>query len=196
MDNESNIHSQHRLPDPHFSPGLPKVQLEIYRGKARNRLRQVTVPVFLIGTADDSDLVLGDPQFPESHAYLFVSAGGVTLRQLGSGPEITVAGELVHSARLKDGDRIRTGPYEFRIRIEWPEGRRTDPAGQDAVDAEENMGAGLSAVERLLEDVRGVLSSCPLSEQRRWLRLYIEPPEPNCDPAPLPDVVLARRAST
>ena len=45
---------------PHFRARLPRVEIEILRGRARDLVREVTFPVFLIGTADDCDLVLGD----------------------------------------------------------------------------------------------------------------------------------------
>jgi len=96
------------------------VKLEIRRGRANNLVREVTTPVFLIGTAGDCDMVLGDPQFPQVHTYLFVSERGVSLRHLGIGPDLTVNGRVVHSAWLEDGDRIRTGPYEFHVCVEWP----------------------------------------------------------------------------
>ena len=95
---------------------LPWVELEITRGQARRRVRKVEVPVFLIGTADDCDLVLGDPQFPEVHSYLFLSADGVWVRRLGSEPAGSVEGRLVKSAQLCDGDHVRMGAYEFRVR--------------------------------------------------------------------------------
>ena len=47
------------------SARLPTVELEIMRGQARRRVRRVAAPIFLIGTANDCDLVLGDPRFPE-----------------------------------------------------------------------------------------------------------------------------------
>ena len=59
----------HTLPGPHFRLKLPKVEIEIVRGRARNMVRPVTVPVYLIGAANDCDLVLGDPQFSEVHDH-------------------------------------------------------------------------------------------------------------------------------
>jgi hypothetical protein len=95
----------------------PRVLLEIRRGAVRHRLRPVTGPVYLIGASAECDLVLGDPQFPEIHAYLLVSDEEVLLRYLGIGPEITVDGRPVQAVQLLDGDRLRTGPFEFRLHI-------------------------------------------------------------------------------
>lgn len=99
---------------------LPQVELEIARGQARNLRRRVAGPVFLVGTAGDCDLVLGDGQFAEVHAYIFVTEEGVSLRHLGAEPAVSVCGRPVESAFLRDGDTIRMGPFEFLIRIRWP----------------------------------------------------------------------------
>ena len=86
----------------------------------------MTAKAFLIGTAKDCDLVLGDGRFPEVHA-----AGGptgVTVRWLGDGPELTVNGrQALLSAPLADGDLLKAASYEFRVRIRWPQPLRDDP---------------------------------------------------------------------
>ncbi|HEV2970450.1 MAG TPA: FHA domain-containing protein [Pirellulales bacterium] len=97
--------------------GLLQVDLEILRGRAQNRVRPIKVPAFLIGSAPDCDLVLGDNRFPEAHSYLLLSPNEVSLRWLGIGPEVAVNGEPIQKARLRDGDHLRMGPYEFRISI-------------------------------------------------------------------------------
>src|SRR5262245_57157562 len=81
--------------------GPLRVELEILRGMARQRVRLVRVPTFLIGAADDCDLVLGDGQFPEVHTYLRV-ASGVTLAHLGFAPTVTVNGRPVTKTPLSD----------------------------------------------------------------------------------------------
>jgi pSer/pThr/pTyr-binding forkhead associated (FHA) protein len=96
------------------------VSLEIVRGSAQNRRREVKGPVFLIGAADDCDLVLADPLFPDVHTYLFVTPAGVSLRFLGKGPALVVNGRTVESTRVVDGDRLRMGGYEFRLSIAAP----------------------------------------------------------------------------
>lgn len=116
-------HNPHLIPQPPLPPtaSLPyRVSLEIVRGQARQRLRPIMNPAFLIGMADDCDLVLGDPQFPEVHAYIRTSSEGVTLRHLGFAPPVTVNGNLATQQPLADGDRIRTGPYEFLVHLQYP----------------------------------------------------------------------------
>jgi hypothetical protein len=106
----------HRRP-PHHGLAADPVRVEITRGRVRQHLREVRGPVFLIGTSLDCDLVLGDPQFPESYAYLFVQAQRVSIRWLGSGPPLVVCGEAVETAELRNGDRVGFGPFELVVHI-------------------------------------------------------------------------------
>src|SRR4051812_17259594 len=110
-------------PEPHILPLASRVALEITRGRVQQRIRPVRGRVFLIGTASDCDLVLGDFAFPEAYAYLFVQNSTIAIRWLGSGPELMVAGEVVESAELQNSDRITFGPFEMRVVIEDPVGR-------------------------------------------------------------------------
>jgi pSer/pThr/pTyr-binding forkhead associated (FHA) protein len=143
----------------------PFVLLEIRRGTAKRRLRPVPGPVFLIGGSAECDLVLADPQFPEMHAYLLVSENGVSLRHLGLGPEITVNGRAVEAVELLDGDRLRTGPYEFRLHLLLaPEG----PGASDAaaphrrpVRLKGSVQTPLAQIRALVAEVRAKLP-CPI----------------------------------
>jgi predicted component of type VI protein secretion system len=108
---------------PPGTAALPHVTLHITRGQARHRVRHVNTPAFLIGSASDCDLVIGDPEFPHVFAYLIVHAGGVVVRHLGFEPELTVNGRSATRVALHDGDRLQLGPYEFVVGIER---RRTD----------------------------------------------------------------------
>lgn len=148
-----------------------RVSLEIVRGQTKQRVRRVAGPAFLIGSAADCDLVLADAQFPEVHAYLRVEAEQVSLRHLGFEPAIAVNDQVVNRAILVEGDRIRSGPYEFLVHVEFETSDRDDldggfdldlPAAGDAV--EESLGAGL--VQELLDDIR------PLVQPIARLKLY------------------------
>src|SRR5215510_535546 len=117
---------RHSLPGPHILPASACVSLEITRGRVRQRVRLVRGRVFLIGAASDCDLVLGDLQFPEAYAYLFVSGSEVTIRRLGSGPELFVCGQRTEQSELFHGDWIAFGPFELMVRIDDPPNRRRD----------------------------------------------------------------------
>ena len=90
--------------------------LEIRRGQAKNCERTVCEPVFMVGSNNDCDMVLGDNQFAPIHFFLLNRDGETTIRCLGHAPDVTVNGQDVANRPLSDGDRIRTGPYEFVVR--------------------------------------------------------------------------------
>ena len=100
-----------------FSLGR-KIWLEITRGRVQKRIRPVRGPLFLIGSATDCDLVVGDSSFPEVYAYVFVQEAAIVVRRLGLGPELQVAGEAVETAELRDGDALAFGPFELRLHVE------------------------------------------------------------------------------
>src|SRR3954463_11950284 len=91
---------RHNQQEPYILPVGPRVLLEITRGRVQQRIRPVRRPIFLIGTANDCDLVLGDLSFPKSYACLFVQETKVTIRRLGAGPPLTVCGEPTDAAEL------------------------------------------------------------------------------------------------
>ncbi len=142
--------------DPCCPQGRPQVQIEISRGRARDLMREVVGSAYLIGSARDCDLVLGDAQFPEVYAYLYVNDSGVTLRHLDEGPEMTVDGVVVRSVSLTDGSRIRTGPFEFRIHINNASGRRTRK--DDPEDVLDHFGVEAFEDERAVLEIRQLLS--------------------------------------
>ena len=136
MPQPPKTHDPHSARGPHALQNLPRVELEIVRGTAHQRTRRVSGPAFLIGRAHDNDLVLGDSQFPEAHSYILLGPQGVTIKYMGSGPELTVNGRVVGSSALCDGDTIGTGPYEFLVRVSPSpyRGRPFDDVTSDAAD--------------------------------------------------------------
>ena len=98
--------------------GAARVTLEITRGKAQQRIRPVQGKVFLIGTASDCDLVLGDLSFPEVYAYVFVDGSKIGIRRLGAGPALVVSGEPTERAELFQGDEVQFGPFGLRVLVE------------------------------------------------------------------------------
>jgi len=177
------------------SSRLPRVELEILRGRARNRLRRIDVPVFLIGSARDCDLVLADADFPDVHTYLYVNRGGVSVRRLGDGPALAVDGREVHSAAIVDGQKLQIGRYEFAVHIgSSPEGggRSDNDAQHDAwpetTPLPEPEPEGVALVRALLDDVRAAL------RVEASLQLYTEPELP-WRTITAGDTLLVRKAS-
>ena len=91
--------------------------LVIERGEARRAVRAIERPVYVIGGASDCDMILGDPQFSDYHAYIYVRGGIVTLRHLGPAPEMTINGRGIRWGELKHRDRLRFGPYQLQLRL-------------------------------------------------------------------------------
>jgi hypothetical protein len=164
---------RHSLPQPHILPAVPRVSLEIVRGRVRERRRQIAGKVFLIGAASDCDLVLGDLSFPEAYAYIFVSGTDVTIRRLGAGPALAVCGEEVETAELFHGDLVQMGPFELRVVIDHPPRRgRHDqsPDWQEARDRDDDERQdAIDEVRALLADIRQALAGDSAS-----VRLYHE----------------------
>jgi hypothetical protein len=160
------------LPDPHIRTDAPRVSLHITRGRVRQRVRPITGRVFLIGAATDCDLVLGDLNFPEAYAYVFVDGNQVTIRRLGSGPDLFVCGEPVESGELFHGDLIEMGTFELRVVIDEPPpgGRLHDDDGHDEPAGRREEADRLVArdeVRMLLADIRAALG-----EDAAPLRLF------------------------
>ena len=91
--------------------------LEIRKGRAKHLKRTVIEPVFVVGANRQCDMVLGDNQFGPIHFYILKRDGRTTIRKIGYQPEISVNGSTVdNSVDVEDGDRIRTGPFEFVVK--------------------------------------------------------------------------------
>jgi hypothetical protein len=165
---------RHSLPAPHILPVGPQVSLQITRGRVQQRVRQVRGRVFLIGAANDCDLVLGDLQFPEAYAYLFVSGSQITIRRLEGGPELLVCGEPADTAELFHGDLVAFGPFELRVRIDEVRPGRRDSTedGSRFSESQANDGSAEATdeVQALLADIRRALA-----EEPPGLSLYAGP---------------------
>jgi predicted component of type VI protein secretion system len=129
MQKPFNWHEPHGTSGPHAPDALPRVALEIVRGRAREKFRRVESRTYLIGSAVDCDLVLADAQFADVHAYLLRDPRGAFARWLGCPPDLTVNGRPADAPiRLADGDCVRTGPYEFKVHIHWRDGTGAEEA--------------------------------------------------------------------
>jgi hypothetical protein len=130
---------------PQIQP-TPRVTLEITRGKVQQRVRPVQGKVFLIGTASDCDLVLGDLSFPEVYAYVFVDGPKISIRRLGAGPALSVSDERTEKAELFQGDKVQFGPFELRVIIDVSAERERE--GESGLPWDEKSDCPLPAVLR------------------------------------------------
>jgi hypothetical protein len=165
----------HSLPEPHTRPArAARVALEITRGRVQQRLRPIAGKVFLIGTASDCDLVLGDLRFPEAYAYVFVSGSRVSIRRLGSGPELLVCGEPLESGELFHGDLVELGPFELRVVID--DAPRGDGRGDDETDSSADATGMDAELAGAVHEVRVLLMEIrrQMADEPPVLRMYDE----------------------
>jgi pSer/pThr/pTyr-binding forkhead associated (FHA) protein len=171
---------------------LPQVALEITRGRAKHKRRDVRSQAFLIGSAPDNDLVLGDPRFDELHSYVYLTPRKVTIRRLGGSPPLCVGGQAVSVATLADSDRVQMGPYEFQVRIDWRDAQRRERVPAQAVAGHTQVSVENDpALERLLCDIERFSAAAPV-------RLFVGEPGVAGKPAPQsgpPPQAYSRRAS-
>ncbi len=166
-----NRYIQNALPKTSLPVQVPNVTLEVVRGTAKRLMRKVESPVFLIGSASDCDLVLGDKGFPEVHTYLFLNESGVTVRRIAPEPEVRINEVQCETGELGDGDLLRLGPYEFRVHIS----PSNDPSRKSRLDEGHTFprpnetAETKSDVEPLLDDIRDHINDSPTT-----LRLHTE----------------------
>jgi Ca-activated chloride channel homolog len=79
-------------------------------------LRMETV----IGRGSSNDIVVHSERLSRRHTRILFVADEFVLQDLGSTNGSRVNGSLVHSAKLRDGDRIELGNAQFRIEIGKP----------------------------------------------------------------------------
>ncbi|REK30162.1 MAG: FHA domain-containing protein [Planctomycetota bacterium] len=96
---------------------LPPIELEIVLGQARNRMRPVRQRNFRLGRSESCDLVLSDAAIDDVAAYILSTPQGVWIRQVGSNTPLLVNERAVGTMLLLNHDRIRIGPFEFRVHI-------------------------------------------------------------------------------
>ncbi|WP_254509756.1 FHA domain-containing protein [Anatilimnocola floriformis] len=163
--------------------------LEIVRGTAQQMFRPIAGPVFMIGTAADSDLVLADESFPETYLYLYVKTDEqlnetVSVRRFGVGPELLVDEVELDVAELPVGSLLEFGAYAFRLtqRTSSQPGGDGPGRGPDSNDDDEpflpadfsaweiDESAALDKVRALLADVRASLQT---AKQHQGLKLFM-----------------------
>ncbi|HMF14889.1 MAG TPA: hypothetical protein VKE94_21385, partial [Gemmataceae bacterium] len=96
---------------------LPAVSLELRTGSARPSTHDVHEVSFLVGTVPGCDLRLPGANLPSVLCLLSRHAAGVSLRRLAAVLPITINGRAVTTATLADGDSIRIGAAELRVRV-------------------------------------------------------------------------------
>jgi pSer/pThr/pTyr-binding forkhead associated (FHA) protein len=100
-----------------LGPGETLPSLQVIDGPQAGTTLTLADPgrVYLLGRGDASDLRLDDVDMWQEHAALVRDDHGVTVRDPGSTPQLTVNGQSVDGQRLlRDGDRLRLGATSLR----------------------------------------------------------------------------------
>lgn len=92
-------------------------RLRVVGGPERGRVVEASSDRLLIGTHRSNDLVLRDRTVSRFHCELKVSAGWLTVVDLGSSNGTIVDGVNVTGARLAHGARLKLGRTELRVEL-------------------------------------------------------------------------------
>jgi len=94
------------------------VKLVVVGGKHAGTEINVPGPKFFIGRAEDCHLRPQSEQISRHHAAILLESGFVVVRDLGSRNGTHVNGNLISGDQeLKNGDRVKLGPLEFKVEL-------------------------------------------------------------------------------
>ena len=100
-----------------------KARLAIYKGAKIDLAFPVAESITAIGRDADNAVQLTDPQVSKRHAVIHAKGNAWTIEDANSTNGITVNGVRVKHADLKNGDKIRIGPFdlvfESNVTGEW-----------------------------------------------------------------------------
>ncbi len=124
-------------------PALPSPQLRLDEPR-------------ILGRSPECDWVLADPGISRRHAGIEARNGGLFLRDLGSRAGTFVNDHIVDPERpvpLAEHDRLRIGPWRFRVRKEEaaPARNLTAPMSSVSLGSVTRIAAPVLAAERRLE---------------------------------------------
>ncbi len=108
------------------------VKLQVVKGKPAGKQLLFGVGEYFFGRGPECQVRFNSDWVSRQHCRLSVSAGGVTLRDLGSRNGTLVNGALIQEAALADGDHIQIGPVTFEARID--SGGDVQPGPQEMRD--------------------------------------------------------------
>ena len=154
---------------PTGDPG--SVQLEVVRGRTRQRFRPLPTGIVLVGSAPGCDLVLAAPELPELHSFLQIHPDGLSVCHLGQAPSLLVNGHATARTRLAAGDRIGVGPFVFVVHGPRQGARQARPQPPRPLTAPTGRPqCGEALAQTLLADIRA-------ARAQSWstVRLYTAP---------------------
>ncbi len=116
-----------------MSNNIPLVIIEVFRGSTPIHRADFREPSITIGRGRAALLPVDDPQLSDMHAVLTVETdGSISLLDLGGETGLTVRGQTVSNATLRDGDVFAIGTLQFRVSIVLEETEATVPRATPA----------------------------------------------------------------
>jgi pSer/pThr/pTyr-binding forkhead associated (FHA) protein len=113
-----------------------KTKLKVLNSKSAGKELPVAVETFLIGRDGACQLRPGSDAIAPRHCQLSRRDGGFWAKDLGSETGTFVNGErLTAERRLDSGDKLRVGPLEFEVMIEYEVGSQRAEKVKDVRDA-------------------------------------------------------------
>ena len=113
-----------------------KTKLKVLNSKSAGKELPVAVDKFLIGRDASCQLRPGSDAIAMKHCQLTRRDGGFWAKDLGSDTGTFVNGKrLTGEVELKPGDRLRVGPLEFEVQIEFEIGGPRAEKVKDVRDA-------------------------------------------------------------
>jgi pSer/pThr/pTyr-binding forkhead associated (FHA) protein len=95
-----------------------KFTISIRRGPDKGSSYQLLPPTVTIGRSPDNNIVLSDPKVSRNAARIEFSIEQIIITDLSGRGGLTVNGESVSVAPIKDGDLIQLGETEFSFVVE------------------------------------------------------------------------------
>jgi general secretion pathway protein A len=97
-----------------------KTRLATYHGGKVDLAFPLQGPRVTIGREADNQIQLPHEKVSKHHAQLLAAAAGWSIEDLQSTNGVFVNGQKVPRAELKDGDRVKIGPFELYFELNVP----------------------------------------------------------------------------
>ncbi|MBL7132555.1 MAG: FHA domain-containing protein [Phycisphaerae bacterium] len=110
-----------------------QARLHLIKGNPKGKTVEVPEGTLTVGRAEDSDLIIASTRISRKHCEIVNDAGGLVIKDKGSGNGTYVNTQKITQQRLDPGDEVRIGPLTFVVEID---GVKEGPAGKAAPAAQ------------------------------------------------------------
>ncbi|MEX2187340.1 MAG: FHA domain-containing protein [Pirellulales bacterium] len=146
-----------------------KTKLKVLNSKSAGKELPIALEKFLIGRDADCQLRPGSDAIAAKHCQLTRRDGGFWAKDLGSETGTFVNGQQIASeTKLNSGDKLRVGPLEFEVMIEYEVGGQRAEKVKDVRDAAARLVKKADKeldIDSLLSDDEDEADEAPRSRQ-------------------------------